>query len=118
MTAVVHQRVLDLAPETINAQTTRRMLWASSLWRPTSNSRKVPWCHPTSTRTSSSHTASAASCASRSRIASCYCAPGEVVLIPGGVTHSAEMPEDTVAMDLFSPPRQDWIDKTDRYWRT
>ena len=43
--------------------------------------------------------------------------PGEVLLIPGGVSHGAEMPEETVEMDFFSPPRQDWIAKTDAYLR-
>lgn len=43
--------------------------------------------------------------------------PGEVLLIPGGVSHGAEFLEDTVEMDFFSPPRQDWIDKTDTYLR-
>jgi len=43
--------------------------------------------------------------------------PGEVLVIPGGVPHGAEFPEDTVEMDIFSPPRQDWIDRTDEYLR-
>lgn len=42
---------------------------------------------------------------------------GEVLLIPGNVPHGAEMVEDTVEMDFFSPPRQDWIDGTDAYLR-
>ena len=43
--------------------------------------------------------------------------PGEVLLIPGGVPHKAEALEDTVDVDVFSPPRQDWLDKTDDYLR-
>src|SRR3989304_6063020 len=42
---------------------------------------------------------------------------GEGLLIPGNVPHGAEFLEDTVEMDFFSPPRQDWIDKTDAYLR-
>jgi len=42
---------------------------------------------------------------------------GEVLVIPGGLPHSAEALEDTVDFDLFAPPRQDWIDKDDSYMR-
>jgi len=42
---------------------------------------------------------------------------GEILIIPGGVPHGAEMVEDTVEMDFFSPPREDWINKTDAYLR-
>jgi len=42
---------------------------------------------------------------------------GEVLLIPGNVPHGAEMPEDTIEMDFFSPPRQDWISGADAYLR-
>jgi quercetin dioxygenase-like cupin family protein len=42
---------------------------------------------------------------------------GEVLVIPSNVPHGAEMLEDTVEMDLFSPPRQDWISGSDAYLR-
>ena len=42
---------------------------------------------------------------------------GEVIRIPAGVPHQAEALEDTFEVDIFSPPRQDWIDKTDAYLR-
>jgi quercetin dioxygenase-like cupin family protein len=42
---------------------------------------------------------------------------GEVLVIPSGVPHGAVMVEDTVEMDFFSPPRQDWIERTDVYLR-
>jgi quercetin dioxygenase-like cupin family protein len=42
---------------------------------------------------------------------------GDVLTIPSRVPHSAEALEDTVEMDAFSPIRQDWIDKTDDYFR-
>ncbi|MDR7517973.1 MAG: cupin domain-containing protein [Armatimonadota bacterium] len=42
---------------------------------------------------------------------------GEVVLIPGHVPHGAEMLDDVVEMDVFSPPRQDWISGADAYLR-
>ena len=42
---------------------------------------------------------------------------GDVLLIPSGVPHSAEAMEDCVDLDVFSPPRQDWIQGTDDYLR-
>ena len=42
---------------------------------------------------------------------------GEVLHIPSFVEHKAEALEDTVDVDIFSPPRQDWLDKTDDYLR-
>jgi hypothetical protein len=33
------------------------------------------------------------------------------------VVHSAIALEDTVDLDIFSPPRQDWLDGTDQYLR-
>src|SRR3989475_12854494 len=42
---------------------------------------------------------------------------GEVMHIPTNVPHKAEALEDTLDVDIFSPPRQDWLDKTDDYLR-
>lgn len=42
---------------------------------------------------------------------------GEVLVIPSNVPHMAEALEDTLDVDVFSPPRQDWLDKTDDYLR-
>ena len=42
---------------------------------------------------------------------------GEVLHIPSHVPHKAEALEDTLDVDVFSPPRQDWLDKTDDYLR-
>lgn len=41
---------------------------------------------------------------------------GEVLHIPPGVPHKAEALEDTLDVDVFSPPRQDWLDGTDSYF--
>jgi len=37
------------------------------------------------------------------------CGPGDVVVIPGGVEHEAFVPEDTEVIDIFSPPREDFL---------
>lgn len=42
---------------------------------------------------------------------------GEVLHIPSNVPHKAEALEDTLDVDIFDPPRQDWLDKTDSYLR-
>ena len=42
---------------------------------------------------------------------------GEVLHIPSLVQHKAEALADTLDVDIFSPPRQDWLDKTDDYLR-
>jgi quercetin dioxygenase-like cupin family protein len=42
---------------------------------------------------------------------------GEVLVIPSNVPHRAVALEDTLDVDVFCPPRQDWLDGTDRYLR-
>lgn len=42
---------------------------------------------------------------------------GEVLCIPSNMPHQAKAVEDTVDLDVFYPPRQDWLDKTDQYLR-
>src|SRR3954464_10866217 len=42
---------------------------------------------------------------------------GEVLLIPSNIPHKAEALEETLDVDVFSPPRQDWLKKTDDYLR-
>jgi len=35
--------------------------------------------------------------------------PGDVAVIPGGVEHEGFFPEDTEVMDVFAPPREDFL---------
>ena len=42
---------------------------------------------------------------------------GEVLVIPPNLPHKAEALEDTLDLDVFCPPRQDWLDGTDAYLR-
>jgi quercetin dioxygenase-like cupin family protein len=42
---------------------------------------------------------------------------GEVLTIPPNMPHRAEALDDTVDLDVFSPPRADWINKDDQYLR-
>ena len=41
---------------------------------------------------------------------------GEVLHIPSNVPHRAQALADTLDVDVFSPPRQDWLDGTDAYF--
>ena len=41
---------------------------------------------------------------------------GEVLVIPSNVPHEAVALEDTLDVDVFSPPRQDWLNGTDSYF--
>ena len=41
---------------------------------------------------------------------------GEVLHIPSNVPHQAEALEETLDVDVFSPPRQDWLNGTDSYF--
>jgi quercetin dioxygenase-like cupin family protein len=42
---------------------------------------------------------------------------GEVLHIPSGLPHRAEALEQTLDVDIFCPPRQDWLDGSDAYLR-
>lgn len=42
---------------------------------------------------------------------------GEVLHLPSNVPHEAVALEDTLDVDVFTPPRQDWLDGTDSYLR-
>ncbi len=42
---------------------------------------------------------------------------GEVIIIPSHLPHRALALEDTLDVDVFSPPRQDWLAGTDAYLR-
>jgi len=42
---------------------------------------------------------------------------GEVLHIPSNLPHEAHALEDTLDLDIFCPPREDWLNKTDAYLR-
>ena len=41
---------------------------------------------------------------------------GEVLHLPSWVWHKAEALEDTLDVDIFDPPREDWLNHTDSYF--
>jgi quercetin dioxygenase-like cupin family protein len=42
---------------------------------------------------------------------------GEAIVIPSHLPHRALALEDTLDLDVFCPPRRDWLDGTDSYLR-
>jgi quercetin dioxygenase-like cupin family protein len=42
---------------------------------------------------------------------------GEVLVIPSNLVHRALALEDTLDVDVFNPPREDWLNGTDAYLR-
>ena len=42
---------------------------------------------------------------------------GEVLCIPSNMPHEAWALEDTLDLDVFDPPREDWLSKTDNNLR-
>jgi quercetin dioxygenase-like cupin family protein len=42
---------------------------------------------------------------------------GETLCIPSNMPHKAEALADTIDLDVFTPPRADWINRTDQYLR-
>ena len=44
-------------------------------------------------------------------------AAGEVLTIPSNLPHRAEALEDTLDVDVFNPPREDWLNGSDAYLR-
>jgi quercetin dioxygenase-like cupin family protein len=47
------------------------------------------------------------------------CGAGDVGVIPGGIEHEAWFPEDTEVIDVFAPPREDFLEgaQTPAYMR-
>ena len=43
---------------------------------------------------------------------------GEILCIPPHAPHEVIALEDSLALDIFNPPRQDWIDGDDAYLRS
>ena len=42
---------------------------------------------------------------------------GDTILIPSDAPHSAIALKDTITIEFFAPPRQDWLSGTDAYLR-
>ncbi|HLJ61895.1 MAG TPA: cupin domain-containing protein [bacterium] len=113
----VHRRLTDIEPEVVNPGMVRRLLWGDRLMAGYLEFKRgtlVPVHeHENEQLTYCISGLMRFTFPDGDRIVH----PGDVLLIPGGTPHGAEMLEDTVEMDFFSPPRRDWIQKTDDYLR-
>lgn len=117
MSEIQHANLAALTPEALSPRITRRMLWgerimvamielASGTIVPTHEheNEQLSYCIQGAMRFTFPDR-------------QLVLRQGEVLLIPGGMPHSAEMLEDCVTVDFFSPPRQDWIAGADAYLR-
>ncbi len=43
--------------------------------------------------------------------------PGDMIVIPANMPHEAHVEGDVVEVDIWSPRREDWLNKTDDYLR-
>lgn len=118
MKTIQHKRLLEMEAEPLNPQMTRRMLWGDRLMAAYLEFKKgavVPvHQHENEQLTHCISGLMRFKLQDRDLLLR----PGEVLLIPGNTPHGAEFLEDTVEMDFFSPPRQDWINRDDSYLRT
>src|SRR5437879_11782055 len=113
MKSVVHRRLLELEAEPLNPQMTRRMLWGEHLMAAYLEFKKgaiVPvHQHENEQLTYCLSGLMRFTLPDRTLVLR----PGEVLLIPGGVSHGAEMPEETGGMDFFRRPRPTLIATAD-----
>jgi quercetin dioxygenase-like cupin family protein len=117
VSTVTHHRWADIAPEPINAAITRRYLTAERVTVARFDLKRggvVPLHAHENEQVSI-----VVDGALRFRIdgRDILVRTGEVMQIPPNVPHEVEVIEDTLVFDVFSPIRQDWIDKTDTYFR-
>lgn len=117
MSEVQHKILASMAPEVLNPNMKRRMLWGDRLMAAFLE-LKAGFVVPTHQHENEQLTY----CISGTMRFSLpgrelVLRGGEMLLIPSNVPHGAEMMDDVVEMDFFSPPRQDWISGDDAYLR-
>lgn len=117
MSEIQHTALSALVPEALSPSITRRMLWGERLMVGLIE-LKVGTVVPTHQHDNEQ----LSYCLSGSMRLTfpdreIVLRAGELLLIPSGVPHGAEMLEDVATLDFFSPPRQDWITGSDAYLR-
>lgn len=119
-TSPILHRWDELAPEPLNALLTRKMVWGEQLMLAHIDMKKgalVPTHHHHNEQFSYVLSGALRFWVGEDR-QEVIVRAGEVLHLPSNVPHSAEALEDSLSLDVFSPPRQDWIDGTDQYLRT
>jgi len=113
----IHSRWSDIAPEQLNAATARRYLTAERVTIARFELKRggvVP---------RHSHENEQVSCVLSGLLKftlggqEVLVGAGENLQIPSWLEHEVEVLEDTLVIDVFSPVRQDWIEKRDDYFR-
>ncbi len=113
MSEIQHKNLRSIMPEQINPQMTRRLIWGDRLM-----AALIEFKAGTVVPSHQHENEQLTYCLSGTMR---FTFPdrdvvvrgGQVLLIPSNVSHGAEMPEDTVSLEFFSPPRQDWIPSAD-----
>ena len=117
VSTVTHHRWSDLAPEPINAAISRRYITAERVTVARFEIKRggvVPQ-HSHENEQVSYIISGALKFVFEGR--DIVVRGGEVLQIAPHVPHAAEAIEDTLAIDVFSPVRQDWVNKTDTYFQ-
>lgn len=117
MAEIQHRALASIPPEAVNPMMTRRMVWGERLM-----AVLIELKAGASVPTHQHENEQLSYCISGTMRFTfpdreVILRAGEVLLIPGNMPHGAEVLEDAVEMDFFSPPRQDWIAGSDAYLR-
>ena len=118
MTASTHHRWKDIPPEQLNPLTARQFVVGTStmLARLTlKTGAHVPLHHHRHEQIS--HVVEGA-LLFRIEQREVTVRAGEILCIPPHVPHEVVALEDSVALDIFNPPREDWIAGDDAYLRS
>ena len=118
MTTSRHQRWADIAPEQMNPLTTRQYVVGSNTMLARLVLKKgahVP-LHQHMNEQMSHVVEGALNFMIEGKVVTLRA--GEILCIPPHVPHEVVALEDSVALDIFNPPRQDWIDGDDAYLRS
>ena len=112
MPSAMHHRWSDVSPEPINSMVTRQYVVGTNMMLARIGLKKggvVPEHHHLHEQIS--HVLEGAL---RFRIEGreLTLRAGEILCIPPHVPHEVLALEDTVALDIFNPPRQDWIESS------
>lgn len=105
--------VSGLAVEVINEKISRRVVSGEQgmivIWRMAAGAYVAPHSHP------HEQIAWMQSGSMKMRVGdeTRSCGPGDFVVIPGGVEHEAWFHEDTEVVDVFAPPREDFLGNSD-----
>ncbi|MGD1105500.1 MAG: cupin domain-containing protein [Terracidiphilus sp.] len=112
-----HHRRVDIKPEPLNALTTRQYVVGTNIMLARIVLKKgahVPMHHHVHEQISHVVEGALNFLVDGKEVA---VRAGDILSIPPHLPHEVIALEDSVALDIFNPPRQDWIDGDDAYLR-